>query len=120
MLRGKNALRVMTAVAGVAGCATGHKSAAPDAALLAAVPAELRMVGSETTWVAHGVGYELVTRSKVEVPPLLLQLDDQSRYFAKEFGGDPGIIVAAARRVGPPGALVEASGPVPSDPVLIC
>ena len=71
------------------------------------------MVGTETTWVAHGVGYELVTRTKLEIPPLLSQLDDQSRYFAKEFGADPGKIVAAVRRVGPPGALLEASAPVP-------
>ncbi len=96
-----------------AGCASAHKSAAPDAALLASIPAELRMMGTETTWVAHGVGYELVTRSKLEIPPLLSQLDDQSRYFAREFGADPGKIVAAVRRVGPPGALLEASAPVP-------
>ncbi len=71
------------------------------------------MVNGETTWVAHGVGYELVTRTKLEVPPLISQLDDQSRYFTKEFGVDAGRVIAAVRRVGPPGSVLEASAPVP-------
>lgn len=73
------------------------------------------MMGAESTWVAHGVGYDLVTRSKLEMPPLISQLDDQSRYFTKEFGVEPGKVIAAVRRVGPPGAVLEASAPVPFD-----
>src|ERR1019366_4584910 len=63
-------------------CASAHKSA-PNAGILAAIPADLRMMGAESTWVAHGVGYELVTRSKLEILPLMSQLDDQSRFFTK-------------------------------------
>jgi hypothetical protein len=110
----RNAVLCLAVGALIAGaCASAHKSAGPDAAFLASIPGDLRMMGAETTWVARGVGYELVTRSKLEIPPLLAQLDDQSRYFAKEFKADPGKIVAAVRRVGPPGALLEASAPVP-------
>src|ERR1035437_8841743 len=101
-------------------CASAHKSA-PNSAILAAIPADLRMMGAESTWVAHGVGYELVTRSKLEILPLMSQLDDQSRFFTKMFGAelasivaagrfstkmfgaDPPRIVAAVRRVGPAG-----------------
>ncbi len=115
MANRNNALLIVAAAITAAACASAHKSAAPDAALLASIPADLRMMGTETTWVAHGVGYELVARSKLEIPPLLSQLDDQSRYFAKEFGADPRKIVAAVRRVGPPGSLLEASAPVPYD-----
>jgi hypothetical protein len=102
-------------LATAAACATAHKSAAPDPAVLASIPGEPRVVNGETTWVARGVGYELVTRSKLEIPPLLAQLDDQSRYFTKEFGVDAGKVIATVRRVGPPGAPVEASAPVPYD-----
>lgn len=113
MPRGKNALQRVTVALVAAACATGHKSAGPNDALLASIPAEPRVVNGETTWVARGVGYELVTRAKLEIPPLLTQLDDQSRFFTKEFGTDPGRVVAAVRRVGPPGSVAEASAPVP-------
>jgi hypothetical protein len=103
------------AVSLAAACASAHKSAPPDQALLASIPAELRMMGSETTWVARGVGYELVARSKTDIPPLIAQLDDQSRFFVKEFAVEPAKIIAAVRRVGPPGAVLEASAPVPFD-----
>lgn len=103
------------AVLSAAGCASAHKSTVANAALLASIPADLRVVGAETTWVAHGVGYDLVTRSKLDMPPLIMQLDDQSRYYVKEFGADPGKVIAAVRRVGPPGAALEASAPVPFD-----
>ncbi len=99
----------------LAGCASSHKSAPPDPKMLAAIPGDLRMMGAETTWVAHGVGYELVTRSKPELLPLISQLDDQSRFFAKVFGADPGKVIATVRRVGPPGSTPEASAPVPFD-----
>ena len=96
-------------------CATAHQPPPPNEALLASIPAEPRVVNGETTWVARGVGYELVTRAKLEVPPLITQLDDQSRFFTKEFGADPGKVIAAVRRVGSPGSPVEASAPVPYD-----
>ena len=99
----------------LAACASSHKSAAPDPKVLAAIPGDLRMMGAESTWVAHGVGYELVTRTKVELLPLISQLDDQSRFFTKVFGADPGKVIAAVRRVGPPGSMPEASAPVPFD-----
>jgi hypothetical protein len=73
------------------------------------------MVGAESTWVARGVGYELVARSKLEIPPLMSQLDDQSRFFNKLFGADPAKVIAAVRRIGPPGSIAEASAPVPFD-----
>src|ERR1035437_3539087 len=95
-------------------CASAHKSA-PNAAILAAIPADLRMMGAESTWVAHGVGYELVTRSKLEILPLMSQLDDQSRFFTKLFDAEPGKVIAAVRRIGPPGSMPEASAPVPFD-----
>ena len=102
-----------------AGCATGnatgHVAAAPDKAVLAAVPAELRMMGAESTWVARGVGYELVTRSKLEILPAMNQLDDQQRFYAKLFDTEPAKVIAAVRRVGPPGTMPEASAPVPFD-----
>ncbi len=96
-------------------CASSHKPPAPDPTILAAIPAELRMMGAESTWVAHGVGYDLVTRSKLEILPLMSQLDDQSRFFTKLFGADPVKVIAAVRRVGPPGTAPEASAPVPFD-----
>jgi hypothetical protein len=73
------------------------------------------MIGAESTWVAKGVGYELVTRAKIEVLPLMSQLDDQSRYFEKMFAAPPSKVIAAVRRVGPPGTPPEASAPVPFD-----
>ena len=107
------ALPLSIAALTTAACATARTSPAPDPVIFASIPATVRMVNAETTWVAHGVGYELVTRSKLEIPPLLSQLDDQSRYFTKEFGADPGAVIAAVRRVGPPGSRREASAPVP-------
>ncbi len=83
--------------------------------MLASIPADLRMMGAESTWVAKGVGYELVTRAKVVVVPLMSQLDDQSRYFEKMFASPPSKVIAAVRRVGPPGTPPEASAPVPFD-----
>ena len=98
-----------------AGCATSHAGAASDQAALAAIPADLRMMGAESTWVARGVGYDLVTRSKPEILPLMAQLDDQSRFYTKLFDADPAKVIAAVRRIGPPGSVPEASAPVPFD-----
>jgi hypothetical protein len=96
-------------------CASGPKPAGSDKAVLASIPADLRMMGAESTWVAKGVGYELVTRAKIEVVPLISQLDDQSRFYEKMFLAPPARVIAAVRRVGPPGSLPEASAPVPLD-----
>lgn len=99
----------------LAACSSGHKSARLDPAMLASIPAELRMVGPETTWVARGIGYELITRQKPDVLPLIAAFDDQSRFFVKVFGAEPSKVIATVRRVGPPGAALESAAPVPLD-----
>lgn len=108
-------IALAAAICVTAGCTTGHKGAAPDQASLAAIPGDLRMMGTDSTWVARGVGYELVTRSKIEILPLMAQLDDQSRFYAKLFDAEPAKVIAAVRRIGPPGTMPEASAPVPFD-----
>ena len=110
-----NKLSTIACIAILSACAANHKSARPDPAMLASIPADLRMMGAESTWVAKGVGYELVTRAKVEVLPLMSQLDDQSRFYEKMFAAPPSKVIAAVRRVGPPGTPPEASAPVPFD-----
>ena len=120
IVRGENGrpgIRLLLVASGLVfhACASGPKPAESDKAALAAVPADLRMMGAESTWVAKGVGYELVTRAKLEVLPLMSQLDDQSRFYEKMFMVPPAKVIAAVRRVGPPGSLPEASAPVPLD-----
>src|SRR4051812_32747432 len=61
------------------GCASrGRYSPESDPVAIAAVRAELRVVGSETTWVTRGKGYELIGRSKADLVALQSSLDREA------------------------------------------
>ena len=105
---------VTTALVGVA-CAH-HVAPENDPVALARVRADLRMVGGETTWVAHGDGYELVARTKGEIAVLQPELERTSNMFKRAFPHDTlARVVATVRRISPPSAgPVRGAAPVPA------
>ncbi|MEO7085624.1 MAG: hypothetical protein ABI442_01330 [Gemmatimonadaceae bacterium] len=72
-----------------AGAACSHgTNIETDPKAIAAVRADLRLVGGETTWVAHGQGYELVTRTRGQVALLQPQLDGDAAAMRRVFPTD--------------------------------
>jgi uncharacterized membrane protein YgcG len=97
-------------------CATGRgRSPVDDPGALAALQADLRIVGGETTWVAHGSGYELVGRSKSELVTLQPQLDREAATFRRLFASDSLVpIVVTVRRLPAEGKPFVPAAPVPT------
>jgi len=89
-------------VASLAACGSPAASTRPgfDEADLRLLPATLRMVGAETTWVTGGLGYELVARSRLDLAILQPGLDEQARLFRRVFSADPARILVVARHPG--------------------
>ena len=117
--------RALIAILGITlattNCASGgSRTAAEDLRPLAVVQAELRLVGSETTWVARGVGYELVARSGRDLAQLNSSLQAQGSVFRDLFGVDPANVVVAVHRVTQGGERAGSIAPVPtgSGPVI--
>ncbi len=87
----------------------------PDAATLSRLRADLRMVGSETTWVTHGPSYELIARSKADLAIAQPQLDEQAAAFKRVFPNDSlAPVVVTIRRVVPQGKPYVGTAPVPN------
>ena len=99
----------------LAGCSRQHVPQ-PSPAALAAVHAEMRLVGNETTWVTRGTGYELVGRSKVDLALFQPQLDRDADLMHRIFPGDTlTSVVATVRRAPAEGKPFIPAAPVPSE-----
>src|SRR6478735_2895289 len=71
------------------GCASRRqRGIESDPAAIAAVRAELRLVGGETTWVTRGQGYELIGRSKADLVALQSSLDREAATIQRVFPED--------------------------------
>jgi uncharacterized membrane protein YgcG len=103
----------LAATALVAAACAHHLAPENDPVVLARVRADLRIVGGETTWVAHGVGYELVARTKGDIAVLQPALERTSDMFTRAFPHDTlARVVATVRRVSAePG---KGAAPVPA------
>lgn len=109
-------LRVVMLACAIAGCASHHPSPENDPAALAALRADVRVVGSETTWVTHGKGYELVGRTRAELLMVQPALDRAAAFLSAIYPHDSvATIVASVRRAPAPGKPFVAAAPVPSD-----
>jgi hypothetical protein len=87
-----------------------------DPAALAALRADMRLVGSETTWVARGRGYELVGRSRSDLVAVQPSLDRAASYLAQIYPHDSvTAIVATIRRIPAPGKPFVAAAPIPTE-----
>ncbi len=96
------------------GCAHGPHNIETDPTALAGVHAELRLVGSETTWVTRGDGYELIGRSKADLVTLPSQLDREAAMFRQLFPADTiRKVVVTVRRVAPVGKPYVTAAPFP-------
>ena len=102
-------------IACTSACAShGPRPPQTSPAALAAVQAEVRIVGGETTWVTRGRGYELVGRSKADLAAFQSQLDHESDAFRRVFPIDSqATVVVAVRRQSPEGKPFVAAAPVP-------
>jgi hypothetical protein len=98
------------------GCASrGPRSRENDPAAVAAVPAELRLVGGETTWVTWGTGYELIGRSKADLVVLPSQLDREAATIRRLFPEDTiANLVVTVRRAAAAGKPFVAAAPYPT------
>jgi uncharacterized membrane protein YgcG len=98
------------------GCAGhGTHSGEPTPAALAAVHADLRMMGGETTWVARAASYELVARTRGEIALLQPQIDGLAAAFKRVFPSDtlPAVVVTV-RRVVPANKPYVTTAPLPN------
>lgn len=98
------------------GCASrGRHSLEDDPVAIAAVRAELRLVGGETTWVARGQGYELIGRSKADLVALQSPLDRQAAMIQRVFPADTiASLVVTVRRPVATGQPFVAAAPSPA------
>jgi len=114
-MRHKEILMRAALALSVAGCArSSHIDV--DPAGVTALHADLRLVGSETTWVTRGTGYELVGRSRTDLVALKSSLDRDAAVFHRVFPNDSIVpVVATVRRVLPPGKPYVGAAPVPPD-----
>lgn len=61
------------------------------------VPAELRMVSGESTWVTRGAGYELIGRSRHDLGFVEPIVDRTVANFRRVFPGDTATVIATVR-----------------------
>ncbi|HEX3865484.1 MAG TPA: hypothetical protein VHV78_01990, partial [Gemmatimonadaceae bacterium] len=98
-----------------AGCASHNVRPEVDPQALAHLDATMRLVGAETTWVAHGAGYELIGRTRVDLAAVKPQLDGEAAAFRKVFPKDTLVpIVVTTRRITPPDKPYVGPAPVPN------
>src|SRR5262249_17844084 len=101
----------------VTACAHGGRQQ-PDItpAVLAAVHADLRVVGHESPWVTRGAGYELVGRSKADLAAFQPALDREAAMFHRVFPIDSLVpVIAVVRRQQPEGKPYVTAAPTPAD-----
>jgi hypothetical protein len=114
MNRFRGILVVGVAIAG-ASCASSHSTPEPAPAALAALNAEMRIVGSDTTWTVRGPSYELIGRSRDDLAQVQPALDRAAEMMERVFPGDTfAPIVARIRRIPARGDSLAAPAPVPS------
>lgn len=98
----------------LAACA-GRQQPQVSPAAVAAVHADMRLVGNETTWVTRGTGYELVGRSKVDLAIFQPQLDRDADVLHRVFPGDTlAPLVVTVRRAPAEGKPFVPAAPIPS------
>lgn len=115
MKRATHIVSVGTALLVTACASRGPRSPEYDPAALAALHAERRLVGAETTWVTSGAGYELVGRSKGDLVLFQPQLDREAAMFHRVFPNDSLTpVVATVRRMTAPGKPFIPAAPVPT------
>jgi hypothetical protein len=114
MNRFQSIVAVGVALAGVS-CASSHSTPEPQPPTLAALNAEMQVVGAGTTWVVRGPGYELVGRSRDDLAQVQPALDRAAEMMQRVFPGDTlAPIVARVRRIPARGDSVTVPAAVPS------
>src|SRR5262245_6190125 len=104
----------ITVTLAIVACGRGSRAPQVDPVALASVRSELRLVSSETTWVTHGTGYELVGRSNNELALVQPQLNRDAATLARVFPGDSvKPVVVTIRQVVPEGKPFILRAPVP-------
>jgi len=99
-----------------AGCASHRVAPENDPAALAALRADLRVVGGETTWVTHGKTYELVGRTRSDLLAAQPALDRAAAFYSQIYPRDSAAwVVATIRRAPAPGKPFVSAAPVPPD-----
>lgn len=98
-----------------ASCASSHSKPEPQPPTLAVVNAEVRVVGSDSTWVVRGPGYELIGRSRDDLAQVQPGLDRAAELMQRVFPTDTlAPIVARVRRIAARGDSLAAPAAVPS------
>jgi hypothetical protein len=97
-----------------AACAS-HGRTPENAIPLSSIQADLRLVGTETTWVAHGPGYELAVRAKPAIALVQPELNAEFAMLARVFPSDTGSrLTIAVRQAQPEGQPFVLAAPVPA------
>ncbi len=104
------------ALFGAACSSAGSRASVENAAAIAAVHAELRVVGSETTWVTRGTAYELIGRTKADLAAVQPELNAEALTLNRIFPNDTLLpVVVTTRRLAPPGKGFIGAAAVPSN-----
>jgi hypothetical protein len=107
--------RTIGVTVAAAACGRGSRTPQVDPVALAAVHSEVRLVASDTTWVTHGPGYELVGRSNGELARVQPQLNRDAQLLARVFPSDTvKPVVVTIRQAVPEGKPFRLRAPVPT------
>jgi hypothetical protein len=114
MNRFQSIVAIGVAIAG-ASCASSHSTPELQQPALAALNAEMHIVGSDTTWIVRGPGYALVGRSRDDLAQVQPALERAAEMMQRVFPADTlAPIVARLRRIPARGDSLAVPAAVPS------
>jgi hypothetical protein len=114
MNRFQSIVAIGVATAG-ASCASSHSTPELQQPALAALNAEMHIVGSDTTWIVRGPGYALVGRSRDDLAQVQPALERAAEMMQRVFPADTlAPIVARLRRIPARGDSLAVPAAVPS------
>ena len=96
-------LAVFAAIASLSACRHASNEWEADGAAIAAVPATMRIVGRDTTWVSQSPGLELIAWSKADLAVAQPRLAREIAALRSMFPGDsqPVILATVRKQPGP-------------------
>src|SRR6185503_762854 len=107
-------LTLVSALVFAGACSHNGGPAANTMAAPVDVPADLRMVAGDSTWVHRGPGYELIARTRRELGYVQPTIEREVANFRSVFPGDTTTLIATVRPAPVTGQPFVSAPPTPS------